>query len=130
MRVPHVAANSVGLHWFAQVYVTPGLVGMSHFSSWLRHMAPVPSVPLQVTSIRAARQLSRMGAASSGSKLDDQLQVAGGSARASVGVVAASLVSGLAGILPPHPRSQIRASKGTSRTMGMMEDYATRGRSG
>jgi hypothetical protein len=54
-----------------------------------------------------------MGAASSGSKLGDQLQAKGGSVVAvSPGVVAASLVSAL--IFPPHAASQARARKGAS----------------
>jgi hypothetical protein len=127
MRSPHFAANSVGLHWFLHLYVTPVLVGSAHFSSSLRHIDPLPSVPSHVTSIRAARQLSRMGVASSGSKLGGQLQIKGGSVAVSPGVVAASLVSLLDGIFPPHAASQARARNGASRTEGMVEGYAMRG---
>ena len=81
----------------------------------------VPSDPVQLRSDRAARQLSRIGSASIASKLDDQLQLAGGVVEASL--VAASLDS--AWVLPPHAARQVRARTDVSRRERMLEDYAT-----
>jgi hypothetical protein len=85
------------------------------------HVAPLPSDPVQLTSERAARQLSRMGAASIASKLDDQLQLAAGV----VSFVAASVDSAL--VLPPQAAMQIRGKIDASRVRAMLEDYATAG---
>ena len=84
-------------------------------------IAPVPSEPVQLRSRLAARQLSRMGAASMGSKLDDQLQVPG---VAVVSFGAASLGSAWVSILPPQVASQMSVRTNTNRMKGMLEDYA------
>jgi hypothetical protein len=84
------------------------------------HIAVLPSEPVQLTSDRPARQLSRIGSASIASKLDGQLQVAG--------VVVPSLVAASfcsAPVLPPHAAIKGRASTDASRTETMLEDYAT-----
>jgi hypothetical protein len=112
---PHAAPNSFGLHWFVHVYMTPGFPGSGHFSSLLMHVDTLPSVPLHMIICFAARQLSRIGDASSASKVDDQLQVAGGVFASSF--LAASLLS--APTLPPHPASKPRANHDASRTKGM-----------
>src|SRR5689334_4206202 len=71
--------------------------------------------------MRAARQLSLIGAASGGSKLGDQLQTPGGIAPSpfAPSVVAASVASELAGTLPPHAASSA-AKTTTRRTMSTL----------
>ena len=122
VRSPHATPNSVGLQMFLQVYVTPGSFEMSHSArSVAQGRTAVPSDPVQLKIDRAARQLSRMGTASIGSKLGDQLQLAGGVVVASC--VAASVTSAL--VLPPHAAMQVRTRIAARRKKGILEDYAT-----
>jgi hypothetical protein len=84
------------------------------------HIVKVPSEPVQLTSDRPARQLSRIGSASTASKVDGQLQAAGGVVAS---FVAASPCS--APVLPPQAVIHARTSIDASRMEGMLGDYAT-----
>lgn len=124
MRSPQVAANSVALQRSTHLYVTPDFEGRSHCALSVMQTTPLPSDPSQSMIVRAARQLSRIGAASIGSKLDDQLQVAGGFVAS---FVEASPVSVLE-TFPAHAASQANARRGTIRKKGTLEDYRRRER--
>jgi hypothetical protein len=87
------------------------------------HSASVPSDPVHLMSVLAARQLSRMGIASSGSKLGDQRQTLGVvvESRAVASVVAASLGSASVGILPPHAATETTTKGGMSQRFAMLK---------